>query len=92
MKDDELYVPVKKCSKGHVIPRNGDIVPSVGLIKHPHLICAVGARDASAKLTEGQRAALLSSSSPRRLRGVPIEGQESFLDDVPSIAITPRGN
>lgn len=72
-------VPVKYCSKGHVIPLNGDPDPiSGGRLKNPMIACPLCA------IAEGGIATKPSRPLPP---GRKPEGQESFLDDVPTIHI-----
>lgn len=74
-------VPTKKCSKGHIIPLNGDFVYQGGrrvALKTPRLICEQCARDAGGKLIEPSR---------RTPKGQIPEGQESLLEGVPELKI-----
>ncbi len=89
---EQFHVPEKKCSKGHKIPLNGDVVgyemDAFG-VSHPivlrtsRLICEECAIEAGGGETlEGMR--------HRAVRGRKLEklGQESFLGKVPAKFIT----
>lgn len=76
-------VPVKRYSKGHVIPRNGDYVAGPDgkplLVTRPMLACEICAKAAGGRMA--------TPSRPLRY-GVRPKFQENFLDgDFPTIRI-----
>lgn len=81
-------VPVKKCSKGHVIPLNGDVVgyerDSLGIehpvrLKAPRLICEQCAIEVGG---------ITSRRLPRLKNGKRDKDQACFLDTTPAIFIS----
>ncbi len=89
---ETFHVPEKRCAKGHIIPRNGEVVgherDAFGqmqpiVLKTSRLICEICAIEAGGGETlEGMR--------HRPLKGKWLEklGQESFLGKVPARFIT----
>ena len=80
---ERFDVPVRRCSKGHVIQLNGGYDVNGIEVKNPRIACEICAIEAGGgEILEGVK-------HRPRLRGKKLEkaGQESFLSKVPAIFI-----
>lgn len=76
----DLAVPEKRCKKGHVIPRNGDVIDGK-TIKRPRIACEVCARYESAgRITP-----------PKKPRGKQEADPNQLTIDVPMVFIGRNG-